>query len=80
MVPHLRRNVDLGPLGPADLARVRRGQHQELEHQLDGGSRRRQRPYRHERRSHVAMRQRSHVLHDVVLGTQHRQDAVARKV
>ena len=46
----------------------------------DGRLRRRRCPHRRHRRRHVAMGQRPHVPHEVVLGTKHRQDAVARVV
>ena len=64
--PHVVRRVDLGPLRPAHLAGPRAGQHEELERQLDDRSRTRG-PHRLDRRRHVAMGQRPHVLDDILL-------------
>ena len=74
------RRVDLGPRGESDFVRPRGRQHQKLERQLDGGLRRARRRHGLNGRRQVLVLQRPHVLHDVVLRTEHRQDPVARIV
>ena len=74
-VPLAASRVDLGPHGPADLARPRDRQDQELERSLPtpGPLRRPQGP---DRRRDLAVRQRPPALDDLVLRAEHRQDPV----
>ena len=77
--PHVFVRVDLGPLGPAHLAGPRGSEHEELERQLDDGSRLRS-PHRLDRRRHVAMGQRRHVPDEILLRSEDRPDPAARVV
>ena len=71
--------VHLVPGRQTYLRRPRRREHQQLERQFDG-RRRRGCPHRLNGRGHIPVGQRPPVRHDVALGTENRQDAVARIV
>ena len=75
--PRAFRLVDLGPRGEPNFRRPRRGQHEELERQPDGGLPGLRRSYRLDGRGHILVGQPLPVRHDVVLRTEHRHHPVA---
>ena len=76
--PHAASHVHLGPRRQPDFSRPRGRQHQKLERQLDRRRSRPRRPHPLDGRGHVLVSDRPHVLDDVALGTEHRQDPVTR--